>query len=162
MAITQKEVTKTIQLDLSKIPTANREIAKEEAATVIIDEINKYLERSESPIDGGEFKKKKIDGENSILFDTGEMRNAIEWKSTRNGIKVGIFDSDEAAKAHGHHKDTRGILPPRQFIPEPDQAFKKDINAKVVEVLKQFEESKETRRSQKRETVDDLIIRFIK
>jgi len=63
------------------------------------------------------------------------MQSQLRADDHVRGVKVGIRDEGQAAKAHGHHKDTRGILPKREFIPEPSGSFKDKIMRKVAKAI---------------------------
>ena len=126
-----------------------KKIAKEEAGRLIVEGIQDSLDQSLSPVVGGKFKKLTKDGERSILFEEGDLRDAIISKN-RSGdeIEVGVFNSDEKYKAYNHNiGDT---VPTRQFIPNEDQTFKRKVLDRVDRRIK------ELKRGQKDTSVQEL------
>lgn len=161
MAITtpNSPVTKLLELDMTGIPENQRERAKELVGDLVVEEIQAHLDRSQSPVEGGEFKAHKVDGERSILFDFGDMRDAIEWRdSGGSSIEVGIWEAGETEKAFGHNTDFRGHPyldgqgNKREFIPEPDEDFKTSITRRIDNVLDEIRE-----RGAERVTVGSLF-----
>lgn len=145
--------TKTYNLDLSEVPREQRARVKQEIGELLVGEILTYVGDGKSPVQGqGSFKKlnkqyaneQKGGDRNPNLDLEGDMLNALTYKNTRNGIEVGIFDSTQAAKAEGHntgfkgHPRLEGVAPKRQFIPDDDQGFKKQIEARVKRVIKDY------------------------
>lgn len=61
----------------------------------------------------------------------GDMLDALKTKPYRDGIEIGIYDSNEALKADNHNKfsaKSRGTnLPKRQFIPNKGEEYRKGI-----------------------------------
>lgn len=141
MAITENESVKRVNLNLKDLNSAERAKAKKIAGEIIVDEINSFLDDSESPVEGGKFKAKKEDGEDSELFEDGFLRNAIEHRSGDGDfIEVGVFenaDNVERLKAFAHNTGFRGhpFLAnrglEREFIPDTDQDFKERIMKRV-------------------------------
>lgn len=126
-----------------------KKIAKEEAGRLIVEGIQDSLDQSLSPVSGGSFKRNTKDGERSILFEEGDLRDAIISKN-RSGdeIEVGVFKSSEKLKAYNHNiGDT---VPTRQFIPDEDQTFKKKVLDRVDRRVK------ELKRGQKDTSVQEL------
>jgi len=141
MAIDRNKVTKQVNLDLSKVPENKREDIKREVGFIIIDRINEHLNRSESPVKNGLYKKQLADGDKSRLLDTGDMRSEIEFKTNAQGVEVGVFDSGETDKAYAHntgfdgHPFLSGKGLERQFIPAPGVDFKDEIEREVKDVV---------------------------
>ena len=101
------------------------------------------MDRSLSPVSGGSFKRKKKDGERSILFEEGDLRDSIISKNRAGDeIEVGVFDSTEKKIAYNHNiGDT---VPIRQFIPGEDQSFKKKITNRVDRRIKEIKRGRES------------------
>jgi len=53
------------------------------------------------------------------LFLSGDMLDAITYRVLKSGVKIGIFDSDERAKATTHIRGLNGV-PQRKFLPVDD------------------------------------------
>lgn len=116
--------------------------AKRESGIVIVDEINKFLDRSTSPVEGGRFKERKADGSRSSLFEFGDMRSQITFEELgTDHIDVGIFEgapTKERLKAFNH--GTGDTVPKREFIAAPNKRFKKSIMNKVSRIVKIIKE----------------------
>lgn len=50
------------------------------------------------------------------LLLSGDMLGALDYKPTKGGVEVGIFDKDEAKKAKTHQEGLNGV-PKRRFMP---------------------------------------------
>jgi len=140
MAITLDQSTKKVKLDLDGLTRDGRVEAKIAAGEIIVEEINRYLDRAESPVEGGKYKKKKVDGTISDLFEDGDMRAHITFEESEDGIIVGIFDDApdiERTKAFAHNTGYRGhphLSSPknkREFIPTSRKGFKESIMRRV-------------------------------
>ncbi len=105
----------------------------------LVEQINKFLDSSNSPVSGGSFKKKKADGKSSKLLEEGDMRSQITFAEFRDGIDVGIFpDAPEVDKLKSHNHNLGVTLPQRQFIPEKEQKFKRQINAGIRKIIERI------------------------
>jgi len=140
-----------VKLNLKGLTREQKTQAKSEAGRLIVEGINDYLDKSKSPVSGGEFKVKKKDGERSILFEEGDLRDAITSKNRKGDeIEVGVFKSSERAKSYNHNiGDT---VPTRRFIPGEDENFKKTIMSRVNQRIKEIKEDRETELEQLRTT----------
>jgi len=120
---------------------AQKTLAKSEAGRLIVEGIQDSLDQSLSPVSGGEFKRGKADGERSILFEEGDMREAIVSKNRQGDfIEVGVYKASEKLKAYNHNiGDT---LPTRQFIPDESENFKKKITNRVDRRLNEIRKGK--------------------
>jgi hypothetical protein len=137
-----------------------KSLAKSEAGRLIVEGINDYLDKSSSPVSGGSFKRKKKDGERSILFEEGDLREAIVSKNRRgHEIEVGVFKPDETPKAYNHNiGDT---VPTRRFIPAEDEKFKRTIMDRVNKRIKEIKKDQETELEELRTTtVGQLFAAF--
>lgn len=158
-------VTKTLELDLSGLSRENKVRAKEEAGRILLEEIQGSLDRSRSPVAGGQFKRKKKDGTNSILLEFGDLRDSIEFRRRRgNKIEIGVFEASQRAKAYGHNTDFEGhpFLAgkgnKRQFIPDDDQSFNQRIQNRVDRAIKDIKESEQAISRAEREDLERLGI----
>ncbi len=85
------------------------------------------------------------DKANMELF--GDMLDALEFKPTRDGIEIGIFDDKQAQKADNHNKfssaSTKTPLPKRQFIPnaKENETFRSKVLEQVKEIINDLEKS---------------------
>jgi hypothetical protein len=120
--------------------------------------IEEYCAQSKSPVDGGEwkkaltkeYKKKKLDATGRGSADlnlTGEMLDALEYRSSRDIVEVGVW-GEQAGKAEGNNLGTYGksepISKPRQFIPnsEKGETFKKSILKEIEELITSMNEER--------------------
>lgn len=139
MAITKDQVTKKVKLDLSGLSREAKARAKNEAGRIIVEEIQRALDNSNTPVSGGSFSKAKVKsgrnaGSVSRLLDTGDLRNSIDAKNRKGDVvEVGVFKKKETPIAFNHN--TGDTVPQRQFIPEESQEFKKTIMSRVNEVI---------------------------
>ena len=130
-----------MKLNLKGLNQEEKSRAKTTAGQILVDSINEFLDKSDTPVSGGKFKKKKEDGTNSQLFEFGDMRASISFEEAdTDHVEVGIFDSApevEKLKSFNHNKgDT---LPKREFIAAPNKRFKEEIMKKVdasIDVIK--------------------------
>lgn len=113
----------------------NKEKMKQRIGKFIVEQINNYLDGSNSPVSKGSFKRFKKDKSPSVLFETGDLRSAIVHKSVPGGVKVGIFTKTEAPKAFNHN--TGDTLPTRQFIPTGEETFKKPILDGIKRIIRE-------------------------
>lgn len=125
--------------------------AKETAADIIIEEINSFLDASKSPVAGGTYRKRKVDGSNSQLFEEGDMRISLEAiDAGENKIELGVFEPDQTRKAYGHNTGFKGHpneakmkKHKREFIPAPNKKFKASIMKKVNAAIEDIRETQD-------------------
>ena len=133
MPISKIESTKIVKLNLNGLSQEQKEIAKNRAGEIIVDEIQSYLDSSRSPVKGMGSFQKKANGEDSELFEVGNLRGEITFRAQQDdSIIVGIPSSApliERLKAFNHN--TGDTLPQRKFIPSPSQSFKDDVMERV-------------------------------
>jgi len=112
---------------------------KKKVGEFVVEQINNFLDGSLSPVSGGSYKKFKADKKPSQLFEDGDMRSSIKWKSVKGGIDIGVFNKKEVPKAFNHNDgDT---LPQRKFIPDEDENFKRIIVNGIKRILKGEDDS---------------------
>ena len=103
--------------------------------------------KAESPIDNGKWEtqlsraykaKKKAEGlpgKANMEFE-GDMLDALTYKETADGIKLGWFDKTEAPKADGHNNFSgKSNLPRRQSLPEEGQEFVSAIQREAEKII---------------------------
>lgn len=120
----------------------------------LMDAIGEYLKftildlvgQSESPVSKSPNFKNKKNGEASVLDDTGELLDSLDFKINKSAteLEIGFFDKLEAAKAYGHatrmegHPFLEDKVPRRQIIPLEGQNFKKEIRDGIDEIVQEF------------------------
>jgi len=114
MPITKKQSVKRLNLrnefpKYSKATPDEKTEIKRLVGDHIVDQINKFLDGSKSPVSNGKFKSFKEDKGVSLLFEDGDLRSAIKSKPFRDGVDTGVFaGSDESEKAFAHNTSYRG------------------------------------------------------
>jgi len=128
------------------VPRAAREKVKEEIAEFIKEQTLLKVGGEESPIRGEKWprlsskyaakKKDEVGNKNANLELTGDMLDAFDVRTTKDGIEVGIWGK-EAWKADGHNKlsGASNETPKRRFIPDEGQRYDKDIEQAVDQII---------------------------
>jgi len=119
---------------------AKRDEVAQDIADAVLDYIFESVDKGQSPIKGGawkkalskEYKAKKVaEGGKSYsdMLLEGDMLGALTAEVKRGGkVWIGIDDPGEAAKADGHNNHSGDSqLPPREFIPKEGQVWKKPL-----------------------------------
>ena len=139
------EIAKELSLNLNRIPTDRIEAAKNEVGEFIVNEILRSVSSGRSPVMGrGSFKALNAEyaeaekGGNRLanLELEGDMLDALEYRPTGVGVKVGIFESSQVPKADGHNNfsgDSK--LPTRRFIPDSSESFNPRIENGINRIL---------------------------
>jgi len=78
----------------------------------------------------------------------GDLKEAIRYKRTRDGIDYGNFLKSQEEKADGHNQHSAKAkawakktgFPKAQYIPEGEQKFRKGIEKEITKIIKGFEE----------------------
>jgi hypothetical protein len=151
-------LTKLVTLNLKGIKDKKK--AKEEAGKLIVEGIQDYLDQSESPVEGGKFKPRKVDGSRSILIEEYDMRPAIESKNRRGDqIEVGVYKKAEVKKAYGHNSGFKGHpnekkmkAHRREFIPASNKKFKDKITDRVNQRMNELRRGQEQTQLEELET----------
>jgi len=152
LAINLTKLTKTINLNLSDVPSSERAKVKKDVGNFVVEEILRSVSGASSPVSGGRYKAtlnkdyaKAMKGGNTTanLELEGDMLDALEFKTTTDGIEVGIFKSSEVPKADGHNNFTgKSKLPTRQFIPKDKQKFKRNIESGIKGIVNEAKVTK--------------------
>jgi hypothetical protein len=130
--------------DLSGVPEELIEDALDEIGTFLIESILEHVGEAKTPVSGGKYAAKlrskayiEMKGDDMANLDlTGDMLRALEWVPNGDSIIIGVFDKDQAPKAYNHNfGDT---LPRRQFLPESDQNFKREILNGVKRIIEEY------------------------
>lgn len=153
-----QKVTKRLRIDFSKLkrvkPGERKDVKQEikrQVGEYLVDAINQKLDQSRSPVTGGRlrsYKDKKYRSKHGSpdLLLTGDMRSQITYQEFRDGIEVGVFDSEEAQKADNHNKNSAksrqtGVRQ-RQFIPYNTKgrrgSFHTDIRQEVNKIVERI------------------------
>lgn len=162
-----QKVTKKLNLDLSKVPRSKRREVRDEVGQFLIEAILDDVGSGKSPVSGEgkfkalskkykEFKASEAGNTSPNLELFGDMLDALEYKlDARGQVEVGIFaDSGEqvdkadlhnmrSAKAKAYAKSFKRPFPKRQFIPDKNQGFKRNISNGIRDIIRDFEESED-------------------
>lgn len=144
--VNESEISSELDLfsDLSLTASAKRKI-KDEVGEYLKEQILLAVGEAESPISGERFPAlaksyKKFKEDNNLpgkanLEFTGAMLDALDFKPTTDGIKIGVFGS-EAGKADGHNNFSGdSTLRKRRFLPGDGQKFKEEIMTEVNRIV---------------------------
>jgi hypothetical protein len=139
----------TSTLDLVSDLTASAETKakiKEEVGEFLVEQILMTVNKAQSPVSGEgwptlskDYRKEKLEQGGSGKPDmelAGDMLDSMTFKSTREGIEIGFFDS-EAWKADGHLKFSgeENNTPKRRFLPAEGQSFRPAIDKEIDRII---------------------------
>lgn len=130
----------------SEIEIKADEDTKKEIGEYLVEQILASVNEVSTPVSGGKYKStlsKKyaqhkadegLDPVPNLEFE-GDMLDALTFRVTKKGVKVGIFGS-EAPKADGHNNFSgKSKLPTRQFLPKEGQKFKREIDQNIEQIV---------------------------
>jgi len=144
--VKDSEISSEIDLQLpSNLTTRQQNKIKDEAGELIVDIILGKVGQAKSPIRGGswpvlstEYKKiKKADGRGTKanLEFSGDMLDGLEFKRTKQGIKLQITGND-APKADGHNNFSgKSKIPTRRFLPQEGDKFVGNVDSDVRSII---------------------------
>ena len=148
----QTVIQKTLNLDLDGIPQDRRKEAKEEVGEFLVNESIRYMEEGKSPVAGErpwrklnkEYAQEEHAGDRTPTLNlTGRMRDSFQFRTTNDGVKIGIFHKSQQSKAEGHcHFQGKSELPRRRFVPSSEQNYKAEIMANVERILEGYRTTK--------------------
>lgn len=144
------------ELDI-KIPRSKRREALEAAAETLKTAMLDYIGEGNTPVSGGrwirsltrKYAEKKSE-ESSVDFAnlelTGELLDSISVDVKGSKLIIDV-DPDQYGKAEGHITGEYGKhwkkRKPRQFMPQGNEKFKRDIMQQVKDTLMDFEDDGE-------------------
>lgn len=133
-----------------------RKSLKDEIGDFLVNEIKRETSRGKSPVEGESFSQlskeyaddKKNGNRRPNLRLDGDLMQALDFKYTEGGVKVGIFEKDQEGKADGHNNFSGSSkLPTRRFIPDDSQIFNDKITKGINQIQNRYiEESKVEKR----------------
>lgn len=143
-------------IDTAGLTVSEKDQIKQTIGEFIYDRILEDTSNQMSAVTGKRWKglskkykkiKSKVAMGVANLELTGDMLDALEYRPYRDGIEIGVFDSDEGLKAENHNKTTKRALktplPKRQFIPHKNESFRagimKDVTLLAQEIKDGFE-----------------------
>jgi phage gpG-like protein len=146
----------TYKIDLRDFTDNPSKDLAEEVGEFLRDKVLQYASEAKSPVSGGGWKKtlspkykalKKEESGSTIanleLF--GDMLDALDIKTTKNTVEIGIWDKEQAQKLDGHgHYGVFGenkYLPERRLLPDSKQTFKREIIKDMKEIIKEYGDS---------------------
>ena len=145
--VSSNETSSTIDL-FSDIDASSetKEAIKKDVGDFLVEKILESVSSLSSPVSGGgfkktlskEYKKLKVSEGGSNVPDlelSGLMLNKLEYKPTKEGIKIGVF-GDAAPRADGHNNlsgDSK--LPERKFLPNVGESFKSNIESEIEAII---------------------------
>jgi hypothetical protein len=140
----KRRVRKSIDLSKKLKQIKDDSLKKEILETVgkaIVNEMQAKMDVAKSPVDGGRWKSVRKDGSVSVLFDEGDLRDAIDFKIKGDRVEIGVYDSSEVPKAFAHNEAYKGHPHIKQneyyreFIPEKNQNFIPEIESRIDNII---------------------------
>jgi hypothetical protein len=143
---TKSETSTTLDVTAGlKIPERVKARVKSDVGEFLVERILSDTAKAKSPVEGETFpglspeykKKKKAEGLGTAanLEYTGDLKDALTFEETKDGIKLGWF-GDEAGKADGHNNlSGKSPLPQRRVLPDVGQNFRPDIQKGVEKIV---------------------------
>lgn len=160
------KVTKKIDLteidEFKKLNNEGEALAKRQVGNFLKETILDYVGEGRSPVDGvnyvkslsPEYKKYKST-RSSVSFAnmelTGAMLDSLKFKTTDQGIEIGIFEKSQVPKADGHNNHSGDSkLPNRRFIPKENEDFRGPIEDKVKKIVQKIYNDPDYRKEDKK------------
>lgn len=158
MAITKTEIWKEIKPKLpSWLDEDERKELNEEIGDYVVTTMLDLLGDGVSPVTGAAFTKLKDDyankekgGDNTPNLELeGDMLSALTYEADEYGVKIGIWEPEEAIKAYGHntgfegHPWLEGKVKPRKLIPNGKEKFASVINEGIDQIIQEFLDARE-------------------
>lgn len=151
------DLQKEIKLDLSNIPHLSHKAVKDEVGNFLINQVLRDVERGFSPVEGeGQFKKltkgyadKEKGGRRTANLELeGDLKEAIKFRRTKEGIVFGNLVASQKEKADGHNQHSqkaknwaaKNNFPKRRYIPDSSEDFRDGIEQEIKDIVKSFEE----------------------
>ena len=144
---TKSETSSTLDLFEGRSLTEDtKNKVREEVGAYLVEQSLVAISEVKSPVAGesipalakGPYRKKKLEelGNSSAdLQNSGETLDALDWKPTAKGIKIGVF-GDRAPVADGHNNFSgKSDLPRRRFLPGEDQNYRAGIQKEVDRIV---------------------------
>jgi len=153
MVILKKEV----KLDLSNIPKSSHVAVKNAVGDFIVNQVLRDIERGFSPVENeGQFKqltkdyadKEKGGRRTSNLQLEGDLKEAMQYRRSADGIVYGNFIASEKNKSDGHNQHSskakawakKNNFPKRTYIPTEKQNFRSGIEREIDNIVASFEQ----------------------
>lgn len=137
-----------------EIPRNKRREALEAAAELLKVEMLDYIGSGKSPVSGGKWvrsltpayaeqKAEDSSADFANLERTGDLLDSLTVEPKGQALVIDVGE-DQYGKAEGHITGVYGEHSkrerPRQFMPQGEETFKRDIMRKLKEVLAEFED----------------------
>lgn len=144
---TSSELSSDIDLGLDRVPPKVRSRVKDEIGEFIVEQTLLSLQDVKTPVSGAPYKKslnpeyrkskqKSGRGSSANLEFEGDLKDSLEFKRTRDGIRIGHFNSREAPKADGHNNFSGDSeLPERRYLPKEGEKYKSSIQKEIDRII---------------------------
>ena len=144
---------------LKDVPPENVPAVKREVTDYLVNEVLRYLDRGESPVEGeGRFKhlnpkyaKKQKNGRTTSNLELeGDLKDSLKALPAEGAfIKFG-HEGKEVPKADGHNQLSgkaqtwalKSELPKRRYIPSSNQKFADPITNEIRQIVNEFKVAK--------------------
>lgn len=167
------EVSKTIRLDLSGIPSDKIAAAKQEVGDYLIEEILRNVGDGKSPVQGERWKRLsdkyaddfKGGNRTPTMQLYGDLLDSLKAEDVGGElIKVGHFGG-QAPKADGHNQHSVEAkiwasakdFPKRRYIPDDGQKFKSNIESGINDILSGYRRREDSLEAGRASNVEEGI-----
>lgn len=132
---------------IQKVPASKRKEVTKQIGDWIVDNIVTYLDKSNTPVKDGQFKKslskeysKATGKKKADLHLEGTMLSSLVVDSFRDKVTIKITEPTQKKKAYNHN--VGDTLPVRKFLPDDaqDETFKKPILDGISRIIKDASE----------------------
>lgn len=154
------DLRKIIELDLTNVPRSEHTAVKNAVGNFVVNQVLRDIERGFSPVAGeGQFKQLNKEYANeekggrrtANLQLEGDLKDAIQFRPSVEGIVFGNFIAAQKDKADGHNQHSAKAkawarsfpddpFPKRRYIPKGSQKFREGIEREIKDIVKGFEE----------------------
>ncbi len=142
----ESKTTSKIDLEIDNLPRSIRDDIIQETGELLVEQVLLSMADAKSPVSGEKFpaltkaykaKKVALGGQPKPDLElTGELKDALTFRKTKEGLEIGFFGS-QSDKADGHLKFSgrENFTPQRRFLPAEGQKFNDTIEAKVQSII---------------------------
>lgn len=152
---------------LKDVRPGKRKEAARAFGEALRDKMFEFMDNENSPVSGRRRFRKLTDGYRKRKLEQGAspkpdlklsnaMRRSIKVNAKKSEVELAITDSLQKKKAYNHN--VGDTLPRRQFIPDDNGKFKRDIINAANKSIKKYIDPQKARRkkTKKRRKISDL------
>lgn len=145
---TKSETSVTLDLfEGRRLSAAAKEQVREQVGQYLVEQTLADIASAKSPVAGegsfpalkkGPYREKKLEELGTAKADqqfSGETLDEFDFKSTSNGIKIGVF-GDRAPVFDGHNNlSGKSSLPRRRSLPDEGQKYRPEIEKEINRII---------------------------